>query len=442
MKYSVQNIIPILFISFPFTIMSHGFGQQTLIHLDNNSAKNIHSICLDALRQKISVASHNISNSHPINKFITKVKQSTANCYIKLGFDFQESDDILCTPVQEFYLPTLSKWIPAYMLKPGDALLTKNMTIKYLKHKKIVPSPLKIYMLEIDGSHTFFVGKHGILTHNIFLPAAAYLGFTVPFGSVAAGTAGSFLGPIGVVGGIIIGGIASIAIKAIYEHHIQSYKTPKYNISFIQNYCNSSQQTNTSTSPGCFNDNASKEGISTHIIPVEYPSVSIPTGCIEIEVCSPNSQVTYCYDIFENQETNPQGCFQPIEKNEEIILNKQEKTSESEKPRTRYQGEKARNWDEFEKNCHMGQKYGKKFIPTGKRNSRDGSPIRKLSEDIPNTELFKKDHYYALDRFHEGDHFEVWDRRGNWIGVANLDGSKNHKKTNAVTDTSNRNLPR
>lgn len=54
--------------------------------------------------------------------------------------------------------------------------------------------------------------------------------------------------------------------------------------------------------------------------------------------------------------------------------------------------------------------------------------------------MFKKDHYYALDRFHDGDHFEVWDKKGNWIGVANLDGSKNEKKTNAEKDKPSRSI--
>ena len=74
------------------------------------------------------------------------------------------------------------------------------------------------------------------------------------------------------------------------------------------------------------------------------------------------------------------------------------------------------------------------------QNPKDGSPVRKLSEDIPNTEMFKKNRYFALDRFHEGDHFEVWDKNRNWIGVSNLDGSKNEKKTNAVTDIDKREL--
>jgi hypothetical protein len=34
------------------------------------------------------------------------------------------------------------------------------------------------------------------------------------------------------------------------------------------------------------------------------------------------------------------------------------------------------------------------------------------------------------------EHFEVWDRNSNWLGVANLDGSKNIAKTDAVRNPS------
>ena len=48
--------------------------------------------------------------------------------------------------------------------------------------------------------------------------------------------------------------------------------------------------------------------------------------------------------------------------------------------------------------------------------------------------MFKEGNFVALDKFHAGDHMEVWDKKGNWIGVSNLDGSRNHMKSNAVTN--------
>lgn len=44
------------------------------------------------------------------------------------------------------------------------------------------------------------------------------------------------------------------------------------------------------------------------------------------------------------------------------------------------------------------------------------------------------------DPAHQGDHFEVWDKKGNWVGLANLDGSKNLQKTLAETNLASRRI--
>lgn len=77
---------------------------------------------------------------------------------------------------------------------------------------------------------------------------------------------------------------------------------------------------------------------------------------------------------------------------------------------------------------------------TEKQNIENDSPIRGLIEDIPDTEMFKKGYLFAFDILQE-DCFDVWNNRERWIGVSNLDGSKNHKKTNTVADKRRRNLP-
>jgi len=234
---------------------------------------------------------------------------------------------------------------------------------------------------------------------------------------------------MGLIGGIIIGGIASIAIKAIYKNRIPKYDTPTFNISFIKNSCDNIAFHNeeiSTTQPGCF---TIQEPIDVSCAyPIENPLPQISTGCIEIEVNTPSRYITNgCSKNHEKEKQHNDGCFQPINE------------PGSENPNIRNQKPTARNWKEFD-NTPIGQQHGKKFVHTGKQNSKDGSPIKKLTEDIPNTEMFKKDYHFALDRFHDGDHFEVWNKRGKWIGVANLDGSKNHKKTDAVTNTASRDL--
>jgi len=87
-----------------------------------------------------------------------------------------------------------------------------------------------------------------------------------------------------------------------------------------------------------------------------------------------------------------------------------------------------------------GKKYKDYFEHTGKYNPRDKSPLKRIKGDVPGAEMFKEDCYVAPDRFHKGDHFEVWDKKGNWLGVANLDGSKNIQKTSLVKDITSRRI--
>lgn len=441
--YIQKNIsLSITFCVFFWTTLNgHGFGPRTLIQLSNGSQKCIYSICLDSIHKQISVASYDGHNSTSIDKPLKIGKKSKANCHIILGFDDECDADIVCTPIQEFYIPGNQSWTSAYMLKIGDALLTKDMTTKIVQHKRFIPNSIKIYMIEVDDSHTFFVGKYGVLTHNIFLPLAASLGFSVPFGSVATGTAGSFFGPIGLVGGVIFGGIVSVAIKALYENHIHSYKTPAYNTTYIENYCHNMVIPNDDNislqSDGCFIPQSIDE--IARIIPIEYQLPEIPVGCIAIEVKTLHDNDTHIYDeSSEIESIKTKGCFDQNNQIERSLIHKQEKTTEHETAKIRYR-EKARNWDEFEKKTLMGQQHGKYFVHTGKRNPKDNSPIRQLIKDIPNTEMFKKGYLFAIDKLH-GDHFEVWKDK-KWIGVANFDGSRNEKKTTVITDKHQRRLP-
>jgi hypothetical protein len=429
---------------FVFAAYGHGFGPHTLIQLTDGSQDTIYSVCLRALQKPISVASYDISHACTIDQPVVTGKRSTTNCYIQLSFDNRPTSahDIVSTPTQEFYVLALNQWVPAYLLQTGDALLTKKMTVKPITRKNFVSESLNIYMLEIASSHTFFVGKHAILTHNIFLPVALNLGFVVPFGGVASGAVGSFFGPIGLVGGAIFGGVIGIAIKAFCKKRISRYETPVFNIAYLQNSCHNialSKDDRSTVPSGCFTVQNLIDISCAY--PIENPLPQIQAGCVEIEISVANDHITnFCSKSHDQATTHNSGCFEPNPHNQEGSGYSQGKNAQPEN-KGRYNGPTARNWKEFEGNCPIGQKYGKKFVHTGIQNPKDGSPVRKLSEDIPNTEMFKKGYHFALDKFHDGDHFEVWNKRKEWIGVANLDGSENKKKTNAETDKKKRNLP-
>jgi hypothetical protein len=431
LSYS-KTLFLLLFLTIHFIISGHGFGYKVLVRLPSGKHKEIYSLCLDAVRSSIDVATCNIENSSFTHQRINAGKKSNTNCFIKLSFDSTFRDDIICTPDQEFYLPQYRQWLPAYMLNPGDRLLTANLTLQNITYKEFIPKPLKICMLEIEQTHTFFVSKYSILTHNIFLPITACLDIAVPFGGLMAGTIGSFFGTPAITIGFAVGSLAGIAIKTLYEKHIHHYKEIKYHIpslmSYYQNDFIAIEELHSTKQNGCFEEPIIPENLS--IFPIEYPYKDIVQGCISIYETRKEKSHIYHFDkTIEQKKINNKGCFQ----NQEYPL--QTTTSVPQKLT-------ARTWGEFESNCPIGQQYGKKFMHTGKQNPKDNSPIRKLTEDIPNTEMFKQGYYFAPDRFHDGDHFEVWNKKGDWIGVANLDGSKNHKKSNATTDKNQRHLPR
>lgn len=67
-----------------------------------------------------------------------------------------------------FYLANTNNWIYAGALKTGDLLLGLNGetivvdSIEIIRHS----SPVKVYNLTVENTHTYFVGDDGILVHN------------------------------------------------------------------------------------------------------------------------------------------------------------------------------------------------------------------------------------------------------------------------------------
>jgi len=261
--------------------------------------------------------------------------------------------------------------MPAGKLVIGDELLTKDMTVKSISYIKCIFKSLKIYLLEVENSHTFFVGKHSVLTHNVALPMALWFGFSTSFGSGAVVAASSFFGPLALTAGVAIG-VLQFAVKAIKKRRSLHNEIVISDITMAQNCC-SIDNGESLKSAGCFGPEDFNNQTYAHVFPKE-DLVYEEVGCIKLEVGLDTSAIR-------------QSCVTDNE-------------------------------------------------------LQDGSPIRKLLEDIPETEMFKKGHLYALDRFHAGDHMEVWDKQGKWLGVVNLDGTKNIKKSEVEENPGMRKLPK
>lgn len=229
-------------------ISAHGFCRSTKIKLDHG----IHSI-IDICEQKLCaaegldyddllVAGYDLENNNLLNLKIKSAAIGKTNCYLRISFDSNPSHDIICSPIQEFYLYNSQEWLPAYKLNIGDNLLSSNKQLKPITSIKLVKKPLGIAMIEVNSPHNFFVGYHSVLTHNIALPAM-YAGFSIAFGSgaVAGGTAGSFFGPLTLCGGILIGGLIAVGVHCVFGE----VRIPKYQIEIdtrqIERYINRSE---------------------------------------------------------------------------------------------------------------------------------------------------------------------------------------------------------
>ena len=217
-------------VTFFFKVEPHGFGQHTLIKVDNGPYYwSIEQLARRAGEGSAhSVASYDENSNQWVNKRITAAGFSKTNCYCRLSFDNYVSRSLECTPTQLFYCIDNNhhQWVPAYMLRIGDLLLCNGGRTIKVADITLINKPLKVYTLEVTDTHTFLVAECGIVAHNMFVPmAAAGIGFGIPLsiGSSGGGAFGSIFGPVGIVGGVVIGGVIGCIVHACIKSTLAKY---------------------------------------------------------------------------------------------------------------------------------------------------------------------------------------------------------------------------
>lgn len=232
-----------------FPLHSHGLGTHTRIH-QPGSYTSIESLFHGTGQKNKWISSYNQQTKTPTPARICLAGKSITPRYIKISFDTNQKNDILCTSTQQFYLAKLGLWIHAYQLQPNDILKSKHGT-KAITSIEIVNESLQVYALEVAKTHTFFAGNHAILTHNVCFPAIAIgLGTSFGTGAAAGGATGCFLGPITCAGGIIIGGLIGATVNMCIQK-----KRIEYNVDCVFDRYNGHQNTIE------FNDNE-QEGLT------------------------------------------------------------------------------------------------------------------------------------------------------------------------------------
>lgn len=99
----------------------------------------------------------------------------------------------------------------------------------------LINEPLKVYSIQVKDTHTFFVGAHGVLTHNMMFPATT-IALSMPLSiGCGGGSLGTLFGPAGVISGLVIGGVIGCIISACRKNKDSGYRS-LFNVNEIQAY--------------------------------------------------------------------------------------------------------------------------------------------------------------------------------------------------------------
>ena len=94
----------------------------------------------------------------------TYVKESNELVHLTI-----KGEEIIMTPGHPFYSP-VKGWVKAIDLRAGDILVLMGgeyVTLELVQHE-ILESPAKVYNLNVDEDHTYFVSANGVLVHNSY----------------------------------------------------------------------------------------------------------------------------------------------------------------------------------------------------------------------------------------------------------------------------------
>ena len=91
---------------------------------------------------------------------------TTARCQY-LDLRLVGSDEVLHpTPSHRFFSLDRGDYVPAEELRPGERLRARRGQAAAVESLRLNPEPERVYNLEIEGEHNYFVGELGVLVHN------------------------------------------------------------------------------------------------------------------------------------------------------------------------------------------------------------------------------------------------------------------------------------
>ncbi|GFO83556.1 MAG: hypothetical protein A49_31830 [Methyloceanibacter sp.] len=114
------------------------------------------------------VQTYNPVTKSPGYGTVEKVHKSYAQSFVRVEAD---GETIICTPEHPFWSPGCG-WVCARDLVVGQPLFAfggRQFVIDATSTIQI-PHAISVYNITASGDHTFFVGRHGFLVHNKYIP--------------------------------------------------------------------------------------------------------------------------------------------------------------------------------------------------------------------------------------------------------------------------------
>ncbi len=212
-----------LILSFFKIINPHGFGENTIVQDASGSFWQIeHILEYIFTGQKLYVFSYDEFRNNFISKKINTVGFCESEYHSRLFFN-HDTNPLKCTPLQLFYRTKDQSWVAAFKLKPGDKLLCADNKKVEVTGVELIHEKLKVYTLEIKGTHTFLVTRHNIVAHNMLLPCGAIAGLTIPLDIGCGASIGTIFGPVGICAGVVVGGVIGCIVNACIKDRVVEY---------------------------------------------------------------------------------------------------------------------------------------------------------------------------------------------------------------------------
>ena len=146
-----------------FGISSQCFTGETLVSTENGFVQ------ISEINVGDYVWTENVETGEKELKQVLQVYVNETDTLVHLSITDENGSETTINTTENHPFYTEGKgWVTASKLEIGDILHTKDGKIQVVKEVSLekLEAPVKVYNLEVDEQHTYFVSRVGVLVHN------------------------------------------------------------------------------------------------------------------------------------------------------------------------------------------------------------------------------------------------------------------------------------